>query len=273
MLQDIVDKIFFLVKGGADQEKKLMRCQGYRPNSIVRWKRQNGLGWTINFKILRGLKVFCSVKIRKIISEIVRSNAGLFSQKSFFITSFGSEGKSGGMICYEFRHSKLVDATRFVKSSDIAKLPLNSTIIFVDDLVSTGTQSLDYINDKLNLLLSPSHSAILLTICATPNGIKKIRENSNFKVLTGVTIQEERYQYYSTKCHYFDDVEKRAIKELNSKLKDPAKQDYDRGFLIAFYYSVPNNTMPIIWKDNYKYVTKDGGTSTWFALLPRQIFL
>lgn len=269
MLQDVVDKIFFLIKGGADQERKLMRYQGYRHNSIIRWKRQNGLGWKTNFKILRSLDIFDSAKIKKTISEIVDNNASLFSTSNLFVTSFGSEGKSGGIICYEFRHTRLVNNNVFVKSSEIVKLPPNSTIIFVDDLVGTGTQALDYIDNKLNLLLSPSHRAILLTICATTDGIKKIRDNSNFEVLTGVTLQEEQHQYYSTKCNYFNNVEKKAINELNSKLKDSVKDDYDIGLLIAFYYSVPNNTMPIIWKDNYKYLTKNG-TSTWFALLPRQ---
>ena len=270
MLQDIIDNIFFRLKGGAGQEKKLIRCQCYRQNSIIKWKRQNKLSWTTNFKILRGLEIFDSVKIRKIISEVINNNASLFSQKDLFVASFGSAGKSGEVIFYEFRHSELIDGKFFIKSSDIVKLPPKSTIIFVDDLIGTGTQSLDYIKNKLNLVLSPSHNAVLFTICATADAVQKIKDSSNFEVLTGITLQEEHRQYYSDKCHYFNDAEKEVIKELNSRLKNIAEDDYDRGLLIAFYYTVPNSTMPIIWKDNYKYMTEEG-TKDWFALLPRRI--
>jgi len=269
MLQDLIDKIIFLAMGGKNQEKKLMRCERYRSNSILKWKRQCGFGWTTTFKILNGLKIFDGEKIRQIIGKIISDNNVLFKRKKLFITSFGEEGKSGGVICYEFRHAKLIARSCFTKIFDIVKLPPNSTIIFVDDLIGTGNQSLNYINSKLNLLLSPSHNAILLTICATPEGIEKVTNNSNFEVLPGMVLNKDQYQYYSEDCNYFNPIEKEKIREINWKLKKALIPDYDLGLLIAFSYSTPNNTMPIIWKEGCEYITKNQKLENWFALLPR----
>lgn len=269
MVFDIADRIVFLIENGQSQEQRLLRCQGYRPNSIIKWKKQTGLNWKTTFKILRGLQIFDSAKIQEIIRRIVTDNSELFARENLFIMPFGGEGKSGGMICYEFSHAELVDTQYFKHSSEIVRLPVGSTIIFVDDLIGTGTQSLGHINDKLNLVLSPSHQAVLLTICATPEGTRKVTDNSNFKVITGVELNEVEYQHYSASSTHFSGLEKEKLIRINSKLKNSAKFDYDRGLLVAFYYAVPNNSMPIIWKDGYKYKKNDSSQQEWFALLPR----
>jgi hypothetical protein len=62
-------------------------------------------------------------------------------------------------------------------------------------------------------------------------------------------------------------MEKEKLKELNALL---GRNEFDIGLLIAFYYGTPNNTMPFIWKNGFKYTDKKGCNDTWFALLPRK---
>jgi hypothetical protein len=68
----------------------------------------------------------------------------------------------------------------------------------------------------------------------------------------------------------FDQKEKAQLKCINGKLIQVGSAKYDKGLLLAFYYAVPNNTMPIIWKEGQKYNDNSGNTRNWFALLPRK---
>lgn len=269
-MKDIIDKICYFFYGFKEYEQKLHRYQGYRNNSLIAWKNQTDFSWSTTKKFLEKLEIFGAQRIRKIITEIVNSHQNIFNQQNCFITSFGSEGKSGGMITYEFNHSKLIQKSRFKSSWELTRLPSGSTIVFVEDLIGTGTQSSEFILNKLNLMINPSHNPTLLTLCATPEGIDKVKNETNFNVITGIKLTEETYQHYSEKCKFFTKSEKYIIKTENKKLKNPMTIDYDRGLLISFYYSVPNNSMPILWKDGYGYTDKHGKQKNWMALLPRQ---
>lgn len=266
---EFIEKIILKLLGGDNIEKKLLRCQNYQSNSIILWKRQTNLNWFETIKLLKAIEIFDANRIRVTIHKLVENNKELFNNKNLFITSFGSEGKSGGKIAYEFRHTKLIDEKKFVNAWELSKLPENSTIIFVEDLIGTGFQSTKYILEKLNLIINPSSKPYLLTICATPEGIDKVSNETNFKVINGILLEEQKFQHYSIQCNYFTKKEKEKIIELNSLLKKPERKNYDKGLLVTFYYSPPNNTMPIIWKDNFIYMNKKGIEKKWKAILPR----
>ncbi len=267
---EIIEKIILKILGGDNIEKKLLRCQNYQSNSVILWKKQTNLNWLETIKLLKAIEVFDATRIRETIHNLIELNAELFNKQNLFITSFGSEGKSGGKIAYEFRHTKLVDEKKFVNAWELSKLPENSTIIFVEDLIGTGFQSTEYILEKLNLVINPSSDPYLLTICATPEGIQKVSDETNFKVINGLLLDADKFQHYSANCNYFTNKEKDKIIELNLKLKNPKRKDYDKGLLVTFHYSPPNNSMPILWKDNFPYKDKNGTEKKWKALLPRE---
>jgi hypothetical protein len=260
------DKLIFKTFGGVKLEQKLIRCQSYTVNNIYKWKQQTNLTWKETFKFLKNIHVFDAAKIRSILEDIVENNPDICHQENLYITSFGSEGKSGGKISYELRHTNLFNSNKFIESWRLQELPEGSTIIFVEDLIGTGSQSTEYITQKLNLLLNPSYVTYLLTICATPEGISKVEEETNFSVINGILLEENIYQNYTENCNNFTHKEKEKLKFLNNRLKNNVGADYDRGLLVTFFYSPPNNSMPILWKDGYKY---DNGKQ-WCALIPRQ---
>jgi len=267
---EFVEKVILKLLGGDEIEKKLLRCQNYQSNSLLLWKKQTNLNWFETVKFLKAIEIFDANRIRETINILVSNNIEIFSKPNLFITSFGSEGKSGGKIAYEFRHTKLIDEKNFVNAWELSKLPESSTIIFVEDLIGTGSQSTEYILEKLNLIINPSSEPYLLTICATPEGINKVSSETNFKVINGVLLEEANYQHYTENSKYFSVKEKRKLIELNSRLKNPKRKDFDRGLLITFHYSPPNNSMPILWKDNFPFVDKKGFDNKWKALLPRE---
>jgi len=264
-LIDCIIDLLFRING---TESFLHRYQGYRSNSCVLWKRKNNLSWSISWKIINKIQILDSQRIRGIITKLVKQNPDIFDGNCY-VAAFGKVGKSGDVIMYEFNHSVSIREEMLIKVSDLPDLPSNSKIVFVEDLIGTGAQSLNYITTKLNLLLNPSHIPYLLTLCATPEAITKVHDNSNFTILAGIELVEKEYQHYTSASSYFSDAEKKLLKDLNNRLKDPRKFDYDRGLLLAFHYSMPNNSMPILWKEGYKYKDKHGEEKEWLALLPR----
>ncbi len=265
----VLDKLIYYWYNCSEIEKRLLRYQGYKANSILKWKKNTNLDWKTTIKLLKNIKIFDAIQIRTIIKEIIEQNNILFNQENCYITSFGEPAKSGDIILYDVKHSMKNSNFKIIKPWDIPGLPQESVIIFVDDLIGTGNQSLEYINNKLNGMLNPSHKPYLLCLCATPEGINRLRQNTNFEILCGITLQENSSQFYSNSCKIFNDKEKSNLKTINNLLKNESRFDFDRGLLISFYYSVPNSTMPIIWKDNYKYKNFSGEDCKWFALLPR----
>lgn len=264
-LIDCIVGLLFKING---TESFLHRYQGYRSNSCVLWKRASNLSWKMCWKIIRKIQIFDSQRIRRIITEVVKQNLDVFDG-TCYVAAFGKVGKSGDVIMYEFNHCRVIREEMLIKVSDLPGLPPNSKIVFVEDLIGTGTQSLDYITNKLNSLLNPSHIPYLLALCATPEAIGRVHDNSNFTVLAGIELVEKEYQHYTPVSSYFTAPEKKMLYGLNNCLKDPNKFDYDRGLLLSFHYSTPNNSMPILWKDGYRYVDSSGKEKKWFALLPR----
>lgn len=268
-LDNIVDTILFHIHGLSKYEEKLLRNQSYDAKSTIKWKRNSSLTWGIAKKVLDNLTVFDGKKIREVITALVSSNRDLFDREDCYIVAFGAEAKSGGNICYDFRRLQLVNNNRIKNMYELSSVPSDSTIVFVDDLIGTGTQSIKYINKKLNLILKPSHKTYLLSICATPEGILNVESNSNFKVLTGIELDKKNFQFTDDECNVFSHKEKMVLNELNLALNPDGKNDYNKGLLLAFYNSTPNNCMPIIWKDKHTYKDSNKNLKKWTALLPR----
>jgi hypothetical protein len=251
-------------------ENKLSKYNGYVPKSLESWKRQFDMDSECKDKILENLLILNSREIRDLIRSIVQEHKKLLDSDDSFICRFGPTAKSGDVVLYEFSHTFKGYAKKIKELWEIPGLPAKSTIIFLDDLVGTGRQSTDYITNKLNQLLSSSHKPYLMCLCATPQGIANVQGNTEFRVLPGLVLKEKTHQFLSDRCALLKNEEKIYLRELNSKIHNPEAGYYGQfGLLLAFYFTVPNNTLPFIWKDKAKYIDADGKEKKWKALLPR----
>jgi hypothetical protein len=260
LLQRLAERLLGIFFPATRYESKLLRCQCYRPKTIARWKQQTDFTWETTNKILEHLHVFDGPRIRQLIFDAVKSRPDIF------ITSFGQSAKSGEVIFYEFRQ-----ATKFTRELiepwKIAGLPPESRIIFVDDLVGTGTQSLDFIQNRLNPMLSPSHRPCLFSVCGTTAGINNVKENSAFEVVCALELNDKDFNHLAPGNRTFTEIEKQKLKSLNNRF---GKNAFEIGLLVTFYYSTPNNTMPFLWKEGYSFKNENAGKDSWFALLPRK---
>ena len=251
-------------------EEKLRKYQGYVQNSVGRWKSQLNIAEGSIGKILKYLEIFSSRDIRGILRKVVNQNKKLIENDNCYVCKFGPAGKSGDILLYEFYHTFKKYKHKLKETWEIPQLPESSKVVFIDDLVGTGTQSVRQI-EKLSQLLNPSHMGYLLCVCATPQGIKRVEENTTIAVIAGVILKEKTHQHLNDKCGNFDSTEKGLLWDVNTRLHDPDGGYYaNLGLLLAFYFAVPNNTLPFIWKDKAEYVDISGARKKWRALLPRQ---
>ncbi|HDR7890831.1 phosphoribosyltransferase-like protein [Bacillus cereus] len=265
----ILDKFTSIVYNLSKKEKKLLIYNGYRENRLLNWKKKSSLNWKTTLKIVDNLKIITALEIRDFIREFVEQNPQIFEQDNVYITSFGQKGKSGDVILYEFTHcvSKKLQ-NKVIESWEIQNLPEGSKVVFLDDIVGTGRQSVEYINDKLNLIIQPSFKCYLFCICATQGGIEKFNSETNFEMVHAMLLSEDS-EFLNPNNKIFNEKEKQILIDLNQNLTPRKNNDYSKGLLVAFPYGIPNNTMPIIWKDNFKYKCDDQEMS-WYALLPRK---
>ncbi len=266
MLGRISDFLFDLLFPVSRFESKLKGSTRYREKTVTQWKRQLGLRSATSNKILESLQIFDGHRIRGLIKAGVKSNPDIFLAENCFISRFGEAGKSGEVIFYEFCH-----AAEGLKRIDdpwrAASLPPGSRIVFVDDLIGTGTQSLDFIKTRLSSTLQSSHRPCLFSVCGTPRGIKAVRDHSTFEVVCALELEESAFNYYDGSNKVFSPEEKQQIQELNERL---GQNFFVMGLLVAFFYSTPDNTMPFIWNDGVKFQDGHGRNQSWFALLPRK---
>jgi hypothetical protein len=242
-------------------EQKLQRHSGYKKNSIIAWKKQSKLSWRTVVKILNELQVYTELEIRAAFRSIVEKNHDLFHAPNTFIIPFGETGKSGDKMLYEFRKAVPHLASKIIEKYEIVE-KFNANLIFLDDIIGTGYQSTSYIFSSINQLLNTSNTSYLITIYSTPQGVFAVQE-TGFRVLQHELLDETKHFYLSEICNVFTAEEKAFLDDLIYKLIDKSNR-YHLGLLVAFHYSTPDNTMPIIWKNQ-----NERDKMHWSALLPK----
>lgn len=261
---DFIHRLFWFPK---QFELKFQRCQGFSPERIKLWKAKSRISCSFANKILNEIEVIDGVAIRQLILSKVLDRRDIFEDENLYITSFGESAKSGDVVFYDFRHTSDFDKRfKHIDSINILDVPSKSRVVFVDDLVGTGRQSVEFIQKKLLKLLSPSHRPCLFSVCGTISGINRVKE-TGFEVVCAKELREEEHDFFHSSNETFSCFEKDALKALNAAL---GRNEFDIGLLIAFYYGTPNNTMPFIWKEGFEYTNVDGQRDRWFALLPRK---
>lgn len=196
----------------------------------------------------------------------------LTTKKRFHFVAVGQPGKSGGHILYYvknlFKYSpyKYTNRNFYWNLSDIdySKLTQHDELIFVDDIIGSGnTHYEEIINagfpEKRNF------SVGVLSVIINEKGKSFLKRK-----FPDLEI------YGEVKIDVFDDDQRlfgtrnktKAIREFAYKYGKKLDAKNPLGYknsqmLVIFAHAVPNNTLPIIWKD-----TKD-----WNALVPRSHFI
>lgn len=176
--------------------------------------------------------------------------------------------KSGCVIAYYYRSVNELKEERFISSNDINRIINKSNIgvVFIDDYIGTGHQARQVWEFVINPIIEQFSdcSFFYCTLVGREEGIEYIRESTGFEVLVDKVIYAEQ-QPFNEKSRIFENaIERKKAEEIVRKYGEILYPGNALGYkdsqaLIGFFYSTPNNTLPIFWSTNER----------WHPLLPR----
>jgi hypothetical protein len=104
---------------------------------------------------------------------------------------------------------------RVIGNDEINQLPEDSSIIFLDDFIGTGTQAIEYIH-PLIYSMDDTIKPFLLSIYSTETGITRIqRLKTKFTVLSARILTEADYFLLSDSCHKLTNKQKEYVYKMN----------------------------------------------------------
>jgi hypothetical protein len=175
------------------------------------------------------------------------------------IVPIGYAAMSGGTIAHLYRVENSLPQNIFVASSEIPWIDTRrvKNIVFIDDFIGSGNQGMNLWNHLTGSVSSSKLREWTLwyaVVVGSEEGIVRISKGSRFRVLAAHTIDENQSPLAATATTFTP--EQRA--EVLSILKQYGERlfpTHPLGFarsqsFIGFFYSTPNNTLPIFWANH-----------------------
>jgi len=245
-------------------------------------------------RLLSALKIYDEEDVRSLWASVFKQLPLPVKRDAVFI-GLGHGAKSGRHNPYPFRQgiSRLPeyeslysereakifpDIAEFNETSQYEK---PSIIVFLDDIVGGGSQAVKYINNYFsNYDWLNNVDVYLGVMVAFRTGIEKVEKALKGKVTKVIAAQifEESDRAFSPNNPIWSTSEEaNAAAEWAKRIghevlmgKEQYTPDQDAlGWegcqaLVAFYYNVPNNTLPLFWSDG-----KCNGNEAWKPLIER----
>ena len=164
--------------------------------------------------------------------------------------------KSGDIVAYQFKKQNQIHENKFIRYSDLNSDVLENVnyLVFIDDLIGTGHQCCEVWRDLKRKLDAFHHhpNLILATIASTRSGKEEIENKTTFKVISSCIIEKEEIPFHDGSNMFTDNEAKENAKKIVIKYSKNLYPKYPLGYknnslLVGFYYSTPNNTLPIFW--------------------------
>ena len=209
----------------------------------------------------------------------------------------GKPGKSGHVIQYliknllktkRFSHTKDVSFYNHPKELDIQYLSEEDVVIFLDDIIGSGDSfksAVDLNIEKQNkngekyeypnewtigniVKADTTYRIVLLSCILMDKGIVRLKEDYPYVKLYG---EVRLHAFGKNKSPFGGYLKMRNVREFCYKYGSKICLGRELGYsnsqaLILFAYAIPNNTLPIIWVDEY---VENGTKKNWQPLIPR----
>ena len=167
--------------------------------------------------------------------------------------------KSGSFVAYSFKKLNQIQENKFIPYSDLNSDVLQGIehLVFIDDFIGTGHQCCEVWRDLSTKLkqFNANPKLIYATLVSTQNGKIEVEEKTSFKVITSSIYENTEIPFHKDSKIFNDDFIKERTRELVTKYGKDLYPKYPLGYkdnslLIGFYYSTPNNTLPIFWSSH-----------------------
>lgn len=232
-------------------------------NRIINWLQQfKERDRSLALKTLQSITFYGPSEIISACTELGKIARGFFGTQldntSFF--GLGAAGKSSGEILHRFRqvtglHSTIHDS-KFCFITQVSSLPkdFDGNLVFLDDFIGSGDQSVIYLNNILSV--APKNSkVILLVISGFTEAIEQVSKSTGCPIAS-IHLLPETDKVFSDYNPNFTDQEKTIIKTYcqNTGSQQPYGFN-DTGALIAFSHGVPSNTISILNHDSRSWMS------------------
>jgi hypothetical protein len=194
-----------------------------------------------------------------------------------FAAMSGSAGESGDAMLYQFRLANSLDSKRFhglfVSRADLFRLPMlpdndpqklgrNDVVVLLDDFSGTGDQVCEAWNDpetSFGALLAGVGKVYLILVAASTAARKRIINETSMSPFPAHELSESD-NVFSGQCTHFTKSDKESLLNYCTMAdRRYPKGRGDCGFVVVFQHRTPNNSIPILHKDNRR----------WTGLFPR----
>jgi len=216
-------------------------------------------------KLLVNFKYYSSKKVNGMVEElhkIILQKTKLSLDKILF-APVGYVAKSGSAIAYFYRMQNNLKEEQFIAASDINEVSLKDmeAVVFLDDIIGSGHQAFEVWKQLLEPLASRNGNTvkfIFATLVGYERGIKYLQENTGYDIEVVESIPESSL-LFNSESRIFEENEFEKAKEVLNSYGENLYENFPLGYakgkgLIGFFYSTPNNTLPIFWstENNWK---------------------
>ncbi len=176
--------------------------------------------------------------------------------KATLFLPLGNVSESGTSILYYFRQENGLSKKNFEFDPSVEY----DNLVYIDDVTISGEQANMYINEKME---SCTCNKFVLTLIATENAVAFLKENQPTYELISSIMLDERSKCFSSNSFVFPGLNNKALRDLAYQMCEGYGEviypDFPLGFgdgqyLFGFYYNTPDNTLPIIWSKNEKWM-------------------
>lgn len=184
----------------------------------------------------------------------------------------GNPSESGCHLLYYFRQENNLAKDLFMNgykvfgrdersNSMILTSPEVSSYVFIDDFCGSGKQCVDYLSATVRSIKTLRQEARVSYFCiiGTAHGLATIRNNTNFDEVSAIFTIDESYKCFSNDSQIFITApswfDHQLIEEVcthyGRQIAPGSPLGYKDGqLLLGFHHNVPDNTLPIIWRES-----------------------
>lgn len=221
-------------------------------------------------KIVSALRFYSSSKVHRMVQELhhlVQELVKIPIERQWFVP-VGYVAKSGSAIAFFYKKQNQLPSSQFVMANDLSPehFRKGSAVIFLDDFIGSGHQIAHFWNKVVKPLLpsNPKCQLILGTLVGYESGIEFAKGSTGFTPVVVDVLSMADRPFSSESTIFIDSSEREAARNIVHKYGSKLYPKYPAGYadsqsLIGFFYSTPNNSLPILW-------SMEQG---WNPLLPR----
>lgn len=177
----------------------------------------------------------------------------------------GYVAKSGSVIAYYFRKQNKLTEDRFLSSNHVAILERDRDIVpvLIDDFIGSGHQSLQVVNELRAAAPGFDGKVLIAAMVGLEAGIDLLRKDPKIVPIAADIVKSSDLPFAEPSKVFPKSSDRLAALDVMTQFGQRLYPQHPLGYsssqgLIGFFYSTPNNTLPVFW-------SSEGG---WAPLLP-----